>query len=122
MSFYYSNKWPVLTKKVYYNKTDLDQGNGFYPQMAVLYGQMYSNMYVRFRLFIYMDLCYGWTQVSGPAIAGFTQRDGEQLLQSLNGDTQFKANVISNFGGRIIYPATINTTHYILANYNALPV
>jgi hypothetical protein len=69
-----------------------------------------------------MDLCYGWTQVSGPAIAGFTQRDGEQLLQSLNGDTQFKANVISNFGGRIIYPATINTTHYILANYNALPV
>jgi len=115
------NGWPMVTKKMYYNKHWIDQYNGFYPQTLVLYGQMYNHMYVRFRLFLYAANTYGWTQISGPVIRGFTKKNGQDLLQALNNDvhnnTHIEALVISNSGGRIVYPATEVATFYIMDNY-----
>jgi len=60
----------------------------------------------------------GWIQCSGPVIYGFTKRNGIELLDSLNKDANINAMVISNYGGRIIYPMMYNSTYYILENYS----
>jgi len=105
-----------LTRKMYYDY-ELEQTTGFYPQLSVLPG-CYRTINIDF-VFLYKSKdVFTWQQSSGPAIYGFTKKNGIALLNSLNLEANVDAQLIVNGGCRIIFPITYNATFYILENYS----
>lgn len=105
----------IIKQKMYYDIYDREDGIGFYPQMRVIQD---TTIFIHFRLFVYSLNALGWLQNSGPVIYGFIKRDGVELLNSLNNAANVNAIVISNAGGRIVYPMMYSSTDYILENYS----
>ena len=105
----------IINQKMYYDKYDKEDGIGFYPNLNNI---LDSTIYMNFKLFIYKLNVFGWIQYSGPVIYGLLKRDGIELLNILNATAKQDAMVISNSGGRIIYPMMYNSTYYILENYS----
>ena len=129
----------IITIKMYYNAYDRYEGVGFYPQLLRLPAGttefshspttsslahskcsivQESSIDIDFKLFVYKLDTYGWIQNNGPVIYGLTKFNGTALLDALNKKANQNALVISNSGGRIIYPMMYNSTYYILENYS----
>lgn len=105
----------IVQLKMYYYSYDREDGVGFYPQISTAND---SVIYISFKLFTYNLNAFGWIQHSGPAIYGFIKRHGIEILNALNEESNQNAIVISNSGGRIIFPMMYNSTYYILENYS----
>jgi len=105
----------IIKQKMYYDIYDREEGIGFYPQMRVIQD---TTIFIHFKLFVYGLNALGWLQNSGPVIYGFIKRDGVELLNTLNKAANVNAIVISNAGGRIVYPMMYSSTDYILENYS----
>jgi hypothetical protein len=105
----------IITIQMYYNAYDRYEGVGFYPQCSIV---QESSIDIDFKLFVYKLNTYGWIQNNGPVIYGVTKFNGTALLDALNKKANQNALVISNSGGRIIYPMMYNSTYYILENYS----
>ena len=113
----------VLTRKMYYDKQDKEQGDGFYPQLARRMNSSYGSdntrndsVNIRFRWSeTYPDV---WTQIDNSVIYGFDGKYGKELLHSLNEESCLNAARISNSGGRIIHPNTIMNSTYRIMNKN----
>jgi hypothetical protein len=72
---------------------------GFYPQLSIPKNIQFSKLHIKFILKNEM-----WCQTSGPAIAGFYENTGEEILRKLNELGNISAIQIMNYGGRIIHP------------------
>ena len=110
----------VLTRKMYYDKSDKEQGDGFYPQLVPRMNRSYGSdntrndsININFRWSeTYPDV---WTQIDNSVIYGFDGKYGKELLHSLNEESYLNATRISNSGGRIIHPNSImNSTYRIM--------
>ena len=110
----------VLTRKMYYDKSDKEQGDGFYPQLVQRMNRSYGSditrndiVNINFRWSeTYPDV---WTQIDNSVIYGFDGKCGKELLDSLNAESYQNATRISNSGGRIIHPNSImNSTYRIM--------
>ena len=112
----------ILTRKMYYNDI-VKRDTGFYPQLNINNNNINGNIssiFISFKLYKPDSKLYGWKQVDECVIYGFTRQNGVELLQSLNIEAGVNASVITNSGARIIYPATYNSTFYILDNYSVI--
>ena len=113
----------ILTRKMYFDKHDKEQGDGFYPQLARRMNSSYGSdntrndsVNIRFRWSeSYPDV---WTQIDNSVIYGFDRKCGKELLHSLNEEAYLNATRISNSGGRIIHPNTIMNSTYRIMNKN----
>jgi hypothetical protein len=113
----------VLTRKMYYDKYDKEQGDGFYPQLSRRMNSSYGSdnnrndsVDIKFRWSeIYSDV---WTQLDNSVIYGFDGKYGKELLDSLNEESYLNARRISNSGGRIIHPNNIMNSTYRIMNKN----
>ena len=101
----------TVTKKVYFDKYEKENGDGFYPQLTPL--DNWSHTLITFKLITFNNR-KGWVQISNSVIYGFDGINGVILLATLNEEASSDASVIINSGGRIIYPTTDNTTYRIL--------
>ena len=110
----------ILERKMYYNK-ELNDSTGFYPQLIKPKKDATSQIceiYISFKLFNYKINTPGWQQYNCSVIYGFTKENGSELLESLNTEANVNAIVITNSGGRIIFPISYDTTFYIMENYS----
>jgi hypothetical protein len=113
----------VLTRKMYYDKYDKEQGDGFYPQLSRRMNSSYGSdnnrndsVDIKFRWSeTYPDV---WTQLDNSVIYGFDGKYGKELLDSLNEESYLNARRISNSGGRIIHPNNIMNSTYRIMNKN----
>jgi len=113
----------VLTRKMYFDKHDKEQGGGFYPQLARRMNSSYGSdntrndsVDIKFRWSeTYPDV---WIQIDNSVIYGFDGKCGKELLDSLNEESYLNAVRISNSGGRIIHPNTIMNSTYRIMNKN----
>ncbi len=109
----------ILKRKMYYSEFDKNSGDGFYPQLTLLsdskkpFDIMCTT--ISFRLSVFDDNTFAWTQNDGSVIYGFDGTQGIQLLLSLNKEAKVYCKRIINIGGRVIYPATDNATYRVLA-------
>jgi len=108
----------IITQKMYYNYQEKEFGIGFYPQITPLYGNIFKIINIDFQLFWQTDKILGWRQKSGSVIYGLIKKHGIELLQSLNKSANVDAQIITNAGGRIVFPISYNSTFYILENYS----
>jgi len=113
----------MSVKKMYYNVNDLhDRYIGFYPKLNMNSEDKTINMreiYITFCLFQYKNKYY-WRQINGHVIYGITEKNGKELLNSLNDDIKefnMEATSIMNISNRQIFPITNNSTFYIINNY-----
>jgi len=113
----------VLTRKMYFDKHDKEEGDGFYPQLARRMNSSYGSdntrndsVDIKFRWSeTYPDV---WIQIDNSVIYGFDGKCGKELLDSLNEESYLNAVRISNSGGRIIHPNTIMNSTYRIMNKN----
>ena len=106
----------ILQRKMYYDKYEKDFGDGFYPQLFPLANidqHKQTSVIISFKLTSYNDELV-WCQHSGSVIYGFDGVYGVQLLLSLNTEAKSNAKKILNFGARIIFPKTLNSTFRVL--------
>ena len=113
----------MSVKKMYYNPNELhDISMGFYPKLKLNSEDKLINMreiYITFSLFKHKNKYY-WRQINGHVIYGITEKNGKELLNSLNDDIKefnMIASSIMNIANRQIYPITNNATFYIINNY-----
>jgi len=102
----------ALTRKMYYDKWEKENGDGFYPQLSVMTKQPGNSdsTHISFRWSSrFPDV---WNQVSGSVIYGLDGDNGLDLIKSLNDEANVCADRISNWGGRIIYPPNLKNTTY----------
>lgn len=113
----------MSVQQMYYNINDLhDNYIGFYPKLNLNSEDKLVNMreiYITFSLFQHKNKYY-WRQVNGHVIYGITEKNGKELLNSLNDDIKelnIKATSIMNIANRQIFPITNNSTFYIINKY-----
>lgn len=111
----------MIKKKLIFNKSYLDNNEGFYP---MLYNEMnlhkiyynkedYYIINVYFYPIIYINNI-AWIQYNGNVIIGFDNNDGLDILKALNKESNLDGIYILNSGGRIVYPVTYNSTYKVL--------
>ena len=87
----------------YYQKDE-----GFYPQITIpTSSKQFSKIFVLFALNGERFL-----QNSGPAISGFYDNHGDNVLKALNAHFGTKCMTIVNFGGRVVHPTYLETTTF----------
>jgi len=85
-----------------------DKEEGFYPQISIpTTSKQFSKIFIKFALRDGRFL-----QHSGPAISGFYDNHGENILNVLNAHFGSNCSVIVNFGGRIVHPTFFETTTF----------
>jgi len=112
-----SSKTPViLTIKMFYDRTDKDNGDGFYPILINSYGKNTAN--ISFQL---LHFCgkLSWLQVSDSVIYELEGNTGIDLLNYLNLQANVNAEQILNCGGRIIHPKINSESTFRILNAKA---
>ncbi len=111
--------------KLYYNKRDIELGEGFYPCLyidKVRESKNYESDKYICEINVMFDLikdCSGknmWRQINFNSIIGFEDDNGKDILNYLNLNSLKYGCYIINSGGRIVHPTTQNTTFRILNN------
>lgn len=84
---------------------------GFYPQITLpKTGNQFSKIFIKFSL-----RNNAFEQNSGPAISGFYENYGEDILKELNNNFNTNIKYIVNFGGRVVHPTYFeNSTFKII--------
>lgn len=102
-----------INRHLYHDDGATLYGDGFYPRLSPS-ASASSKRTVLFTLQMF-DNRLSWCQKSGPAIIGFDDNIGVQLLVSLNMEGgHCHATRIVNSGGRTIFPRGPNSTYRIL--------
>ena len=112
----------ILKRKMYYNKKEKDNGEGFYPYFIPI-GEHKTPVTISFKLVSKNNTQPAWIQNDNSVIYGFEGITGSQLLVSLNNElnkTRTRetpiGKTIINSGGRQLFPPTANSTYRILNN------
>jgi hypothetical protein len=110
----------ALTRKMYFNKWEKENGDGFYPQLSVMAQHQGNSVFTHISFRWSSRFPDVWNQVSGSVIYGLYSDTGLDLIKSLNDEANVCADRISNWGGRIIYPPNLkNTTYKIMTAASA---
>ncbi len=108
----------IIKTKLYYKKSDMVTGEGFYPIIREINNVDYDFFMINFVLkHDYINKNYFWYQMNGNVIMGFEDDNGLIILNKLNRfvkDYGIEPFSILNSGGRIVFPTTYNSTYRIL--------
>lgn len=112
---------------LYYNKRDIESGEGFYPYLYLdkvkeSINYMGDNDIYKITVSFYSvktkEGKYIWIQSTFCSIIGFDGDNGRDLLLHLNLEGLRNGQYILNSGGRIVYPPTKNSTFRVLEQVN----
>lgn len=108
----------IITRKLYFNKKEREEGEGFYPMFNPPLQIYKENEYQQISVSFELKKGTEWHQRNRSVIYGLEGINGPQLLVSLNNEAKVNGYKIFNSGGRQIFPVTANSTFRILNQYN----